>query len=124
MAGSIRNKLKGLFAKEPKSGLDQPPETDRTARVGRPLPWRHASPPGEGSAERARSPRCIGVRVWVLHTVVSSHMEDTGEMRGCRLSNSLEGICFQLTWFCFVYDFLFLLGVGGYNFRYYSFYNP
>ena len=34
-AGLITNILNGLFAKKPRSGLDQPPATDRTVRVGR-----------------------------------------------------------------------------------------
>jgi hypothetical protein len=48
-------------------------------------------------------------------------MEDTGEglyslphhrLQGEVLRNSLGGMCILLTWFCFVYDFLFLLGAG------------
>lgn len=38
-----------------------------------------------------------------------SHTTDYG---GEVLRNSLGGICILLTWFCFVYDFLFLLGAG------------
>jgi hypothetical protein len=54
----------GSFCKKAKERPDQPPATDRTVRVGRFLRWRHVSLPGEGSAERAPSPRRIEVRVY------------------------------------------------------------
>ena len=85
MAGLITNKRKGLFAKKPRSGLDQPPASDRTVRVGRLLRWRHVSLPGEGSAERAPSPRRIEVRVYI-----------PGEDGSSQLKSSLIDFCKQV----------------------------